>query len=1580
MSARRATHAGSWYSSSSTELDRQLSTWLADTDSWHGPAKAIIAPHAGYRYSGACAAHAYKQVNPRAVRRVFILGPSHHVRLSGCALSPVEKYRTPLYDLRIHGPTYEELLQTGHFEHMSQTTDEDEHSIEMHLPYIAKVMEEFAEEFWIVPILVGSLNAEREALYGRILAPYLNAPDTLFVISSDFCHWGQRFRYTFYDRSWGQIYESIEKLDRMGMSVIEQLSLSGFTEYLKKYGNTICGRHPIGLLLNCIDKLEALDNAPKMSLKFLKYAQSNHCMSNSDSSVSYASAALSFFALWRIFRGMDENDAFCERVISDVMNALDRQEAVDEFDIIPAISVANRSPVILHGTKMALEAWAVPYIHKYACRIITNKKAYMKKDPEALVRATTAALLVNSGQTTMWNIRKQLIIDGHLKENQEMSFTALVLTRKQKTAQAFTQRQFLWKRWLARDELGSQRLDADLAVAAQAADRYPNNYHAWNHRNWVVHLVMSLDTGTSPTALLWKELEFSSGWIKLHVGDHSGMQYREMLLTRLASLDPNKLPEIAEKDLHLCGELIAFYPGHEALWNFRRFLVKLCTRFMSEGSVREGEEHFCRTVLAEQKLYVERHSEWVNKKKPFSDSNSVMVNLVMWSTVTPVVIDEASPPVTPSARCKHSACFLDGKLYLLGGRNGNMPLKDFWKYDLATEAWVELKPSGRIPPSLQESTMVAWQNQLYVFGGEVSFSCGDECPLWIYDIKCNVWRKWSGAKGDKVPKGRRGHTAVVFERNMYVYGGYQDLKGSSGEFWRFSFEKERWEELVPTKGCLETPPAARHNHSSVLHDQAMFILGGMTNLCEKDDFWKLDLKTYKWSLLRIKGGPGALHGHAAIRVQNSMLVFGGERQGNVLNELWCFHFATETWENLQLMGVKPAPRSQAVLLCPTSVWSAEEVRHHTTFDPDLLNVTAIFDTYSKNLQSLDDFVPTFCKHREARQKFLMQQRSLQLQETKLDDEEDEEEKWYQEFRKRRGVAPDAGSRRLHRVESFSSGSQNLRFFKDFSRISQMSLSRLSKYNSYSALSDDDDCSASEDCTSQDFSRSSMSSLVKSASINYFPRSGRSSDIYVIAKKITELWTLGFEKQRRNDDKCLGRRKRRELVLASEIIHGYCAACCRNARCRMSARAVLQSGMNDNESISEYNDGEVASMNTVRTGNSETKVRKSGSVASSSRRRPRSCGGESGVSADYPLSPTESFNSHQHLPYAASQMLRAAGIEVSSTVASFDQNTKLTKVKATNGRNLLIDLDNFPGSIEEQTSDYASVETDSNYNDKNGSFGYDNPNYDRCRLRVDYVSFYSDHFSPVGPVDADSDCRLRSRKKMSQNTYTAPGRFTETSVEIHRSFAKTLNSPLGSIDEKPVSRGTRAPKAYCEEFTSHQNVNMDFESHHEEDLTSHNYSIEMQDMQSMTSTDIDRELQRLYFAGREGHRSFMEDEDDRALASSLGVSGDVSGKNGGAGVKSMTSSKVTPIPQQGVEEMFVYLVGGREVGQIVAFRRPISVWKLDLNKCIAAKWFRQANFAIPEPEIGTSRNVGHMSLSESRCEEETNMCSVGLEIE
>ncbi|KAM9187555.1 protein MEMO1 isoform 2-T2 [Dugong dugon] len=287
---REASHAGSWYTASGPQLNAQLEGWLSQVQSTKRPARAIIAPHAGYTYCGSCAAHAYKQVDPSITRRIFILGPSHHVPLSRCALSSVDIYRTPLYDLRIDQKIYGELWKTGMFERMSLQTDEDEHSIEMHLPYTAKAMESHKDEFTIIPVLVGALSESKEQEFGKLFSKYLADPSNLFVVSSDFCHWGQRFRYSYYDESQGEIYRSIEHLDKMGMSIIEQLDPVSFSNYLKKYHNTICGRHPIGVLLNAITELQK--NGMNMSFSFLNYAQSSQCRSWQDSSVSYAAGAL----------------------------------------------------------------------------------------------------------------------------------------------------------------------------------------------------------------------------------------------------------------------------------------------------------------------------------------------------------------------------------------------------------------------------------------------------------------------------------------------------------------------------------------------------------------------------------------------------------------------------------------------------------------------------------------------------------------------------------------------------------------------------------------------------------------------------------------------------------------------------------------------------------------------------------------------------------------------------------------------------------------------------------------------------------------------------------------------------------------------------------------------------------------------------------------------------------------------------------------------------------------------------------------------------------------------------------------
>eukprot|EP01016_Furgasonia_blochmanni_P041607 TRINITY_DN5429_c0_g1_i2.p1 TRINITY_DN5429_c0_g1~~TRINITY_DN5429_c0_g1_i2.p1 ORF type:complete len:205 (+),score=19.50 TRINITY_DN5429_c0_g1_i2:85-699(+) len=165
-----------------------------------------------------------------------------------------------------------------------------------------KAME--GQPFKLVPIMVGHLGPEAHASYAKILAKYFDQDDTAFVISSDFCHWGKRFRFEWYKETDGQIYESIEKLDRTGMSLIESQDAGGFYKYLQETKNTICGRNPISVLLNIIANSA---QQARLRTKFVRYAQSSQVMDSGDSSVSYASSvtyldqhqhALTFYAYY----------------------------------------------------------------------------------------------------------------------------------------------------------------------------------------------------------------------------------------------------------------------------------------------------------------------------------------------------------------------------------------------------------------------------------------------------------------------------------------------------------------------------------------------------------------------------------------------------------------------------------------------------------------------------------------------------------------------------------------------------------------------------------------------------------------------------------------------------------------------------------------------------------------------------------------------------------------------------------------------------------------------------------------------------------------------------------------------------------------------------------------------------------------------------------------------------------------------------------------------------------------------------------------------------------------------------------
>jgi AmmeMemoRadiSam system protein B len=220
-----------------------------------------------------------------------------------------------LGDLVIDKKTVEELATTKKFVTMSTDRDEAEHSMEMHLPYIYKTMSlhfKTESEFPpLIPILVGATNPDAEKAYGEILAPYLADPTSVFVVSSDFCHWGLRFSYTYYlpeaastatdgyslkrrdkDPTNPPIYQSIARLDKSSMEAVEGGKHKDFVDNIEETGNTVCGRHPIGVTMAAIEKLseQGKINGEKAKFKFVRYERNEDVEDVMGSSVSYASA------------------------------------------------------------------------------------------------------------------------------------------------------------------------------------------------------------------------------------------------------------------------------------------------------------------------------------------------------------------------------------------------------------------------------------------------------------------------------------------------------------------------------------------------------------------------------------------------------------------------------------------------------------------------------------------------------------------------------------------------------------------------------------------------------------------------------------------------------------------------------------------------------------------------------------------------------------------------------------------------------------------------------------------------------------------------------------------------------------------------------------------------------------------------------------------------------------------------------------------------------------------------------------------------------------------------------------------
>jgi AmmeMemoRadiSam system protein B len=183
---RPAAVAGSFYPADAAELRQMVDRALVEAPPSAGrPApKALIAPHAGYVYSGPIAGHAYARVAALAgvVTRVVLLGPAHRVPVDGMAVPTSTAFATPLGPVTIDDEL-RRIALTVPGVHADDRPHGPEHSLEVHLPFLLRVL---GPDITVLPVVVGQASPRQVA---DLLDAVWGGPETLVVVSSDLSHY-----------------------------------------------------------------------------------------------------------------------------------------------------------------------------------------------------------------------------------------------------------------------------------------------------------------------------------------------------------------------------------------------------------------------------------------------------------------------------------------------------------------------------------------------------------------------------------------------------------------------------------------------------------------------------------------------------------------------------------------------------------------------------------------------------------------------------------------------------------------------------------------------------------------------------------------------------------------------------------------------------------------------------------------------------------------------------------------------------------------------------------------------------------------------------------------------------------------------------------------------------------------------------------------------------------------------------------------------------------------------------------------------------------------------------------------------
>lgn len=267
---RESVIAGTWYPANADKLRKEIQGYLknASVTALSGRLVGLVAPHAGYMYSGPVAAYAYKMLEGKSVKRVLIMAPSHRAYFNGASVDDVGGYRTPLGVVPVDRPLAERLMaHTDVFSHVPQAHAQ-EHSLEIQLPFLQVVL----GDFHLTPVLIGDTSLDGCRTIARIVAEAIGEDQVLLIASTDLSHY--------------YAYQEAKKLDARVIELVDRFDPEGLFDALRRRECEACGGGPLVTTLLAARQLGAT------TARVLHYANSGDVTGDVRGVVGYMAAAL----------------------------------------------------------------------------------------------------------------------------------------------------------------------------------------------------------------------------------------------------------------------------------------------------------------------------------------------------------------------------------------------------------------------------------------------------------------------------------------------------------------------------------------------------------------------------------------------------------------------------------------------------------------------------------------------------------------------------------------------------------------------------------------------------------------------------------------------------------------------------------------------------------------------------------------------------------------------------------------------------------------------------------------------------------------------------------------------------------------------------------------------------------------------------------------------------------------------------------------------------------------------------------------------------------------------------------------